>query len=114
MLKYNRDMPTGAQMTDVFSAVAAPARRAILGRLALREMPVLELAESFEMTLPAVSQHLAVLRDAGLVNVRKAGRQRIYQINAEPLRAIADWVQSYERFWTDKLAALGEFLEENP
>jgi len=102
------------QSTDVFSAVAAPARRAILSRLAEREMPVLELAESFEMTLPAVSQHLSVLRDAGLVDVRKAGRQRIYRINAEPLRAIADWVQSYERFWTDKLAALGEYLEENP
>lgn len=101
-------------MTDVFSAVAAPARRAILSQLAQREMPVLELAASFEMTLPAVSQHLSVLRDAGLVNVRKSGRQRIYQINAEPLRAIADWVQTYEKFWTDKLAALGEFLEENP
>lgn len=107
-------MHAGAVQTDVFSAISAPARRAILSRLAEREMPVLELAESFQMSLPAVSQHLGVLRDAGLVSVRKAGRQRIYRLNAEPLKDVAEWVQSYEKFWTDKLAALGDFLKENP
>lgn len=101
-------------MNDVYSAISAPARREILGCLARKEMPVQELAESFAMTLPAVSQHLAVLRDAGLVDVRKAGRQRIYRLKPEPLKAVADWVQTYERFWNDKLAALGEYLEENP
>jgi DNA-binding transcriptional ArsR family regulator len=99
---------------DVFSAIAAPARREILGRLALHEMPVLELAESFQMTLPAVSQHLAVLKNAGLVDVRKAGRQRIYRLNPEPLKSVAEWVQTYEKFWTEKLAVLGEYLEKNP
>jgi DNA-binding transcriptional ArsR family regulator len=97
---------------DVFSAISAPARRSILARLAEREMPVGELAESFEMSLPAVSQHLSVLKDAGLVSVRKAGRQRIYRLQAKPLKDVADWVQDYERFWNEKLALLGEFLKE--
>ena len=77
-------------------------------------MPVQVLAESFDMSLSAVSQHLAVLKGAGLVSMRKAGKQRIYKLNAEPLKGIADWVQEYEKFWTGKMAALGEYLKENP
>jgi DNA-binding transcriptional ArsR family regulator len=98
---------------DVFSAIAAPARRGMLARLAQGDMPVLELAESFDMSVSAVSQHLSVLRSAGLVSTLKAGRQRIYKLNPEPLRAVADWAQSYEQFWNEKLVALGEFLEES-
>jgi DNA-binding transcriptional ArsR family regulator len=97
---------------DVFAAIAAPARRQMLQHLSKREMPVQELAKSFEMSLPAVSQHLTVLRDAGLVAMRKAGKQRIYRLTPEPLKAVKDWAQSYEEFWTDKLASLGEYLEE--
>lgn len=97
----------------MFSAIAAPARRAMLARLAQREMPMGELAETFEMSLPAVSQHLAVLKDAGLVASRKDGRHRIYRLNPEPLKAVADWVQTYEVFWIGKLAALGEYLEKS-
>lgn len=107
-------MHSGAGPSDVFSAISAPARRAILGRLAEREMPVQELADSFAISLPAVSQHLGVLREAGLVTVRKAGKQRIYKLNAEPLKGVAEWVESYEKFWTGKLAALGDYLKENP
>lgn len=107
-------MHVQAAQSDVFTAIAAPARRSILARLAQREMPVLEIAESFAMTLPAVSQHLGVLRDAGLVTYRKEGRQRIYKLNADPLKDVADWVQEYEKFWTGKLAALGDYLKENP
>jgi DNA-binding transcriptional ArsR family regulator len=102
------------EQTDVFSAISAPARRAILSRLTQREMPVLELAETFQMTLSAVSQHLTVLRGAGLVTMRKAGRQRIYRLNPAPLREVAEWVSTYEKFWTDKFADLREYLEENP
>lgn len=105
-------MPSAAKPVDVFAAISAPARRAILQRLASREMPVLELAGSFHMSLPAVSQHLAVLRGAGLVSMRKAGRQRIYALDPAPLKAVAEWVSDYERFWTDKMAALGDYLEE--
>jgi DNA-binding transcriptional ArsR family regulator len=99
---------------DVFSAIASPARRAILGRLAMSEMPVMEIAESFEMSLPAVSQHLGVLKGAGLVSIRKSGKQRIYSLNPGPLRQVSDWVATQELFWHDKLAALGDYLKENP
>jgi DNA-binding transcriptional ArsR family regulator len=98
--------------SDVFSAISAPARRAILAHLAAGEMPVQQLAESFSMSLPGVSQHLAVLRSAGLVSVRREGKQRIYKLNAEPLRDVATWVQEYEKFWTGRLAALGGYLKE--
>lgn len=103
----------GAQ-TDVFAAVAAPARRAMIDRLSRQEMPVMELAESFEMTLSAVSQHLGVLRNAGLVSVRKSGKQRYYRLNPEPLKELADWAKTYESFWTEKLNDLGTYLEKNP
>lgn len=105
-------MPRGYEPNDVFSAIATPVRRAILSQLAQRDLGVTKLAASFDMTLPAVSQHLAVLRDAGLVKVRKQGKERIYQIQAEPLKEVAKWVETYEKFWTGKLAALGEYLEE--
>lgn len=98
--------------SDVFSAISAPARRAILAQLAAGEMPVQKLAESFSMSLPGVSQHLAVLRGAGLVSVRKEGKQRIYRLNAGPLKDVAEWVREYEKFWTDRMAALGEYLKE--
>ncbi|HVT11608.1 MAG TPA: metalloregulator ArsR/SmtB family transcription factor [Fimbriimonadaceae bacterium] len=106
-------MPGFSEGQDVFSAIAAPARRAMLARLAQREMPMGELAEAFEMSLPAVSQHLGVLKDAGLVASRKAGRHRIYRLNPEPLKAVSDWVNTYEAFWTGKMAALGEYLEKS-
>src|SRR5689334_18924879 len=106
-------MPGISEGQDVFSAIAAPARRAMLARLAQGEMAMGALAESFEMSLPAVSQHLGVLKGAGLVASRRAGRQRIYRLRPEPLKAIADWVQTYEVFWTGKLAALGEYLQKS-
>ena len=98
--------------SDVFAAISAPARRAILARLANGELPVQQIADSFSMTLPGVSQHLAVLRRAGLVSVRKDGKRRMYRLNAQPLKDVATWVQEYEKFWTDKLATLGEYLKE--
>lgn len=102
------------EQADVFSAVAAPNRRAMIALLAQREMPVSELAASFEMTLSAVSQNLSVLKEAGLVSSRRDGRQQFYRLNPEPLREIAEWVKTYESFWTDRLTRLGEFLQENP
>lgn len=104
---------TPAQSTDVFSAIAAPARREILRILAVREMPVTELAESFEMTMSAVSQHLSVLREAGLVQLRKEKRQRIYRLNPEPLRAVAEWLDFYEPYWNERLHDLGRYLEQS-
>jgi len=97
---------------DVFSAIAAPARRAMLQMLAHRETPVMELAESFNMTLSAVSQHLTVLRQAGLVTQRKDGRQRLYKLNPQPLQVVSEWLGFYEPFWNDKLGQLGSYLDE--
>ena len=97
---------------DVFAAIADPTRRAILQRLGQGELPVNALASTFAMTLSAVSQQLRVLHDAGLVTVRKAGRERYYHLNPEPLQTVAEWVRFYEPFWTAKLDALAAYLEE--
>jgi DNA-binding transcriptional ArsR family regulator len=77
------------------------------------EQPVKELAEPFEMSLPAISQHLQVLSEVGLVSQRRAGRQRFYRVNPEPLKQVYDWVAHYEKFWQEKLDALGHYLEDD-
>ena len=100
--------------TDIFQAIADPTRRALLDQLRNGEQPVKQLAEPFNMTLPAISQHLQILCEAGLVQVRKAGRQRLYRLNPEPLKEVSDWVNHYDKFWQEKLDALGNYLEENP
>jgi DNA-binding transcriptional ArsR family regulator len=98
----------------VFEAVAEPTRRAMLDVLSAGERSVTELVGRFEVTQPAISHHLRILREAGLVKTRKAGRQRLYRLQGRPLRQIYDWVAQYERFWTGKLEALGEHLRRNP
>ena len=99
---------------QVFEAIADPTRRALLDLLAERDYSVNDLVARFRVTQPAVSHHLAILRNAGLVRNRRAGRQRLYRLHGRPLREVYDWVLHYERFWTDKLAALGEHLRSNP
>lgn len=84
---------------DVFRAIADPTRRALIDLLRTSERSVNELAKPFHMTQPAISQHLRVLRNAGLVKPRQVGRQRVYELNAKPLRAVRDWTARYERFW---------------
>lgn len=98
---------------DIFQAIADPTRRAILDRLKDGEQPVKLLAEPFAMSLPAISQHLQILCEVGLVTQRRVGRQRIYQLNPEPLKQVMDWVSHYEQFWQAKLDNLGEYLEES-
>jgi DNA-binding transcriptional ArsR family regulator len=99
---------------DIFQAIADPTRRAILDQLRDGEQSVKQLAEPFDMSMPAISQHLQVLGEAGLVQVRKVGRQRLYRLNPEPLKEVSEWVNPYEQFWQEKLDALGKYLEENP
>ncbi len=99
---------------SVFHAIADPTRRALLDLLSQGEQPVQALAEHFDMTLSAVSQHLRVLREAGLVSERREGRQRLYRFHPEQLAELAEWVrQHYERFWRERLGALGRLLDEN-
>jgi DNA-binding transcriptional ArsR family regulator len=98
---------------DIFQAIADPTRRALLDRLSTGEQAVKQLAEPFAMSLPAISQHLQILCEAGLVQMRKAGRQRLYRLNPEPLKQVSDWIAHYEQFWQQKLEALGNYLEED-
>jgi len=99
---------------DVFTAIADPTRRRLLDLLGGGQRSVNALAEQFDISLSAVSQHLRLLRQAGLVTVERAGRQRRYHLNPRPLRKVADWIGHYRRFWRAKLDALGEHLEKNP
>lgn len=73
-----------------------------------------DLAAPFQMSRPAISQHLAILRSAGLVESQRDGRQQVYRIVAIKLREVHDWVSHYQHFWQDKLHALGSYLEKNP
>lgn len=99
----NREQDQGRAGIDVFRAISDPTRRALLDLLRTRDRSVNELAEPFHMTQPAISQHLRVLRHAGLVRPQQIGRQRVYRLNAKPLRQVRNWAAHYERFWQKKL-----------
>lgn len=101
---------------DVFVAIADPTRRKLLEALggAAPGLPVNTLAKPFDMSRPAVSQHLKILRDAGLVTEHRVGRERRYQLRAAPLREVSEWVGQYERFWQHRLGALGAYLDSHP
>lgn len=102
-------------MERVLQALADPTRRQILDLLTEQEMAAGEIAARFPgISRPAVSQHLAVLREAGLVSERQAGRHRFYRLEAGPLREIWEgWLQKYQRFWEDRLQALKRLVEAN-
>jgi DNA-binding transcriptional ArsR family regulator len=93
-----------------FRAIADPSRRRMIEALADGERTVNELCSLFDTSQPAVSQHLRVLRDAGLVRHRRHGRHRYYRLEAAPLREVYDWSAHYRRFWVKKLDALAALL----
>lgn len=101
------------RLEKVLQALADPTRRRILDLLAQGELPAGELARQFpDISRPAVSQHLAVLREAGLVSERQSGRYRLYRLEPEPLREFWEgWLSKYQRFWDDRLAALKRLVE---
>lgn len=100
-------------MRDVYSAVADPTRRRLLRLLAeADELPLHEMTARCRMGRTAVSKHLAVLKEAGLVTDRRAGRETRYHLNAAPLREIHEWVSFYDRFWTERIDHLKGLLEE--
>jgi DNA-binding transcriptional ArsR family regulator len=107
-----RRLATRVRGHDVFAAVGDPTRRKVLDLLVGGELAAGEIAAPFSITRPAVSQHLRILRRAGLVTVRRQGREQIYGLRAKPLRQVHDWVGHYERFWNEKLVALGQYLDE--
>ena len=107
-MKTEQTAPT----SDVFQAIADPTRRSLLEMVAERERPVKALAEAFQVSRPAISQHLRVLREAGLVTEHRVGRERRYRLRAGPLQEVRDWVRQYEWFWQARLGELGEYLED--
>ena len=96
---------------DPFNAVAEPKRRQVLEVLGTREMSVNELVERLGWNQPMVSKHLGVLKEVGLVSERRAGRQRLYRVNAERLKPIYDWVAPFERYWSESYDRLDDILE---
>jgi DNA-binding transcriptional ArsR family regulator len=103
---------TSDRLDRTFAALADPTRRAILGRLARGEASVTELAEPFEMTLPAVSKHLKVLERAGLIARGRERQWRPARLEAGPLKEVADWTERYRRFWEESYDRLDEYLDE--
>jgi DNA-binding transcriptional ArsR family regulator len=100
------------QLSTTFAALADPTRRAILSRLALGEAPVNQLAEPFQMSLPAVCKHLKVLERAGLIARGREAQWRPCRLQASPLKDIADWVEHYRGFWEQSLDRLDAYLRE--
>ncbi|MEV6597303.1 metalloregulator ArsR/SmtB family transcription factor [Actinoplanes sp. NPDC051346] len=105
-------MARAATTTDAFNAVAEPRRRQILDLLAAGERPVNDLAELLGLAQPQVSKHLRVLREVDLVHVRDEGRQRMYRINAAPLKSIHDWLRKYEQAWNTRFDLMDDVLDE--
>lgn len=97
---------------DVFAALAHPIRRELLDQLAADSRSVKDLAAPFATSRQAISQHLRILLAAGLVEERRQGRERVYQLRAQPLAEVEQWLGRYRRFWGGRLGALGGFLQE--
>ena len=102
--------PAADRLSSTFAALADPTRRAILARLTLGETTVGNLAEPFDMSLPAISKHLKVLERAGLISRGRDAQRRPCRLAAEPLHEIADWVATYRRFWEERFDRLEHYL----
>jgi DNA-binding transcriptional ArsR family regulator len=107
-----RPMARAATTADAFNAIAEPRRRQILDVLAGGERPVNDLVLELGLAQPQVSKHLRVLREVGAVEMREAGRQRVYRLNGDALKPIHDWVKNYERSWSERFEQLDSVLEE--
>src|SRR5438445_8228003 len=105
-------MARAATTSDVFNAIAESQRRAILVLLRAGERPVTELAQELRMTQPGASKHLRVLREVGLVRDRKAGKQRLYGLDARGLRPVHEWTGGFERFWNESFDRLDEYVQD--
>jgi len=103
---------SGDAKADVFRALADPTRRAVFERLAHGESTVSELQAGFDVSQPAISQHLAHLRRAGLVTERRSGRNAYYRVQPAGLTPLIDWVDRYQAFWSDRIARLPKVLKE--
>ena len=105
-------MARAATTSDAFNAVGDPCRREILNFLALRERAVGDIVDALGLEQPSVSKHLRVLRDVGLVQMRRNGRSKLYQTNSEAIRPLHEWAATFERFWKHQLNRVKERAEE--
>lgn len=98
---------------DVFQAIADPTRREILNLLAYKELNLNAIADNFDISRPAVSKHIRILTECGLLMITQQGRERYCRADLRKLQEVADWTAQYREFWNNKLDALGDFLEKN-
>src|SRR6188508_1533168 len=110
---YKSPVPRASTTSDAFNAIAEPRRRHILELIAGNERSVTEIADALELGQPSVSKHLQVLRDVGLVTLRRDGRRTMVRVNPEPLRTIHDWVALFERHWRGQLRRIKAHAEED-
>ena len=110
--KGGGNLSGGGESRDLaFNALADPTRRAVLDLLRAGTRPAGDIARAFTVSRPAISKHLSILRRAHLVEERREGRHRLYQLNPEPLREVDTWLQQYREFWTASLSNLKAFVE---
>jgi DNA-binding transcriptional ArsR family regulator len=103
---------TAAAENKIFQALVDPSRRAIFESLTLGEAAVKDLTARFDISQPAISQHLATLKDAGLVDARREGRCVYYRVQPRGLQPLVDWIAHYRAFWTDRVGRLEKLLEK--
>jgi DNA-binding transcriptional ArsR family regulator len=97
---------------DVFQAIADPTRREIIGMLAQHPLNLNNVADQFNISRPAISKHIKILTECGLVTITQQGRERYCHAELQKLKQVADWTEQYKKLWTEKLDALGTFLEK--
>lgn len=105
-------MARAATTSDVFNAIAEPRRREILTLLVAKELPVGDIVALVPLDQPSVSKHLRVLRDVGLVHVRRNGRHKLYRTNADAIRPLHEWAATFERYWTNQLDRIKQRAED--
>lgn len=96
---------------DVFQAIADPTRRAIISLLASQTLTLNSIAENFTVSRPAISKHIKILHECGLIRVKQQGRERYCEVDLTKLQQVSDWINQYQRFWTEKLDALDAMLK---
>ena len=97
---------------DVFQAIADPTRREIINMIAHKSLHLNSVAEKFDISRPAISKHIKILTECGLITIRQHGRHRYCEARLDKLNEISDWVEQYRKFWTQKLNALESYLDE--
>jgi len=97
---------------DVFQAIADPTRREIINLVAYKALNLNTIADNFDVSRPAISQHIKILTECGLITIKKQGRERYCEAKLQPLHEVADWVEKYRKLWEGRFGALDKLLEE--